>query len=88
MEYIYDNRFIIIDKNNSGYGDSMNNGIEFATGEYIEIVESDDFADFNMFENLYKYTNKGELDIVRSNYILFWDDGKKVINEFYFIKQF
>ena len=88
MEYIYDNRFIIIDKNNSGYGDSMNNGIEFATGEYIGIVESDDFADFNMFENLYKYTNKGEMDIIRSNYKLFWDDGKKKIQEFYFIKQF
>ena len=88
MEYIYDNRFIIIDKNNSGYGDSMNNGIEFTTGEYIGIVESDDFADFNMFENLYKYTSNGELDIVRSNFKLFWDVGKKKIDEFYFIKPY
>ena len=27
-EYIYDNRIIIINKNNSGYGDSMNQGLK------------------------------------------------------------
>ena len=53
-EYIYDNRIIIINKNNSSYGDSMNQGLNIASGEYIEIVESDDFIDINMFENLYK----------------------------------
>jgi len=88
MEYIYDNRFIIIDKNNSGYGDSMNQGIFISCAEYIGIVESDDFADFNMFEILYQYTKNGEIDIVRSNYKLFWDFGKKKIIEFYFIKPF
>ena len=32
----------------------MNQGLNIASGEYIEIVESDDFIDINMFENLYK----------------------------------
>jgi glycosyltransferase involved in cell wall biosynthesis len=53
MEYINDNRFIIINKNNSGYGDSMNQGLNFANGEYIGIVESDDFVDIEMFNSLY-----------------------------------
>ena len=54
MEYINDNRFIIINKNNSGYGDSMNQGLNFANGEYIGIVESDDFVDIEMFKSLYR----------------------------------
>ena len=85
---MHDNRFIIINKKNSGYGDSMNKGIEFVTGEYIGIIESDDFADFNMFEILYKNIKNGEIDIVRSNYKLFWEGEKKKIVDFYFMKPF
>ena len=36
MNYMFDNRFIFIDKNNSGYGDSMNNGIEFVSANIQE----------------------------------------------------
>lgn len=62
-----DSRFKIITKPNSGYGDSMNVGLEAATGEYIGIVESDDFAEPNMFEKLYKAAKNNNLDIVKSN---------------------
>ena len=47
-----DKRIVIIDKSNSGYGDSMNQGLKKANGEYIGIVESDDFVEPNMFETL------------------------------------
>lgn len=63
-----DQRIVVIDKPNSGYGDSMNRGIEIAHGEYVGIVESDDFAVIDMFEKLYKAAKKDNLDIVRSNY--------------------
>ena len=63
-----DQRIVVIDKPNSGYGDSMNKGIDIARGEYIGIVESDDFAVIDMFEKLYKTAKKDDLDIVRSNY--------------------
>lgn len=63
-----DERIVVIDKPNSGYGDSMNKGLELARGEYIGIVESDDFASLNMFETLYKEAVKNDLDVVRSNY--------------------
>lgn len=42
-----DPRVKMIDKANSGYGDSMNRGLEMACGEYVGILESDDF----MFED-------------------------------------
>lgn len=63
-----DPRIVVIDKPNSGYGDSMNKGIELARGEYIGIVESDDFVTIDTFDKLYKTANRNELDIVRSNY--------------------
>lgn len=40
-----DNRFHIIDKPNSGYGATMNLGLTLAKGDYIGIVESDDFVE-------------------------------------------
>lgn len=63
-----DERIVVIDKPNSGYGDSMNKGLKLARGEYIGIVESDDFASLNMFETLYNEAVQNDLDVVRSNY--------------------
>ena len=53
-EYSKNNpNIIVINKKNSGYGDSMNCGLRKAVGEYIGIVESDDFIDPDAFEKLY-----------------------------------
>ena len=63
-----DARIKIIDKNNAGYGHTMNIGIQEAQGEYIGILESDDFADANMFEVLYDVAAALEADFAKSNY--------------------
>lgn len=63
-----DNRIKIINKENSGYGASMNQGLELATGEYIGIVESDDFVKNTMFEELYKIASKNDLDLIKSDF--------------------
>lgn len=68
-EYVLkDKRIKIIDKENSGYGASMNMGLDIATGDYIGIVESDDFADAKMFENLYNIAKSNNLDTVKSDF--------------------
>ena len=48
-----DKRFRIIDKPNSGYGHSMNKGIDAARGQYLGILEPDDFVPSSMFRALY-----------------------------------
>lgn len=63
-----DSRIRIIDKPNSGYGDSMNRGLEEAAGEYIGIVESDDWADADMFETLYRLAREHDCDMAKSNF--------------------
>ena len=56
-----DSRVKIINKANSGYGASMNKGLEAASGEYIGIVESDDFIKTTMFEDLYNIAEKKDI---------------------------
>ncbi len=71
-----DSRIIVINKANSGYGNTMNMGINAARGEYIGIIESDDFADKNMFEELYKLAQEYNADIAKSNWYLYWSKNK------------
>ena len=87
MQYKNEKRLIILNKTNSGYGDSMNKGIEYASGQYIGIVEPDDFADIHMFENLYKYTKNNSIDIVRSNYYFYWRRKKIKGNKFRVVRK-
>ena len=63
-----DQRIRIINKTNSGYGDSMNRALALAQGEYVGIVESDDFIDECMFEALYAVAVREDAEIVRSCY--------------------
>lgn len=67
-----DNRFRVISKPNAGYGHTLNRGIEAARGEYLGVVESDDFCAPEMFEALYAKASSDGLDIVRSSYYLYW----------------
>ncbi len=70
-----DSRIKIIDKKNSGYGDSLNQGFSKITGEFVAIVEPDDYIDKNMFKFLYDKAKKFNLDVVKSDFIEF--SGKK-----------
>lgn len=70
-----DARIKVIHKPNSGYGHSMNVGIDNATGEYIGIVESDDYIDQNMYYDLYHYAKERDADIVKADYHTFFGEG-------------
>lgn len=64
-----DDRIEVVHKPNSGYGDSMNKGLGLARGEYVGIVESDDFASPEMFEELYNLAKQHDADVVKSNFL-------------------
>lgn len=66
-----DKRIIPVTKKNAGYGNSMNIGMDKARGEYIGIVESDDYVEHNMFEVLYNTAKKYDVDVVKSDYLIF-----------------
>ncbi len=76
-----DARIKIIDKPNSGYGHSMNTGIDSATGEYLGIVEPDDYIELNMYETLYNKAKEFDLDFIKGNYYRY-SDTPNITNEF------
>ena len=75
-----DTRFRVINQPNGGYGKAINVGIRAARGEYIGFLESDDFAESNMFEVLYQAAIEKRADIVKSNYFIY-RDGVSVFHE-------
>lgn len=46
---VEDERVIVIDKDNEGYGASCNKGLDIAQGEWISIVEPDDWIESEMY---------------------------------------
>lgn len=66
---LHDSRVTVVNKPNTGYGNSMNVGLDEAGGDYIGIVESDDFVAANMFECLYTAAYKNSAEVVKSNFI-------------------
>lgn len=67
-----DNRFKVIHiEKNSGYGPAMNVGLKAAQGEYIGIVESDDWIEPDMYEKLYNQAKLHDADIVKCDFYLY-----------------
>lgn len=68
-----DNRVKTIHEKNGGYGASVNKGLDIARGEYISIIESDDFIEPTMYEEMYEYAKKLDADVVKTPYYEYWD---------------
>jgi glycosyltransferase involved in cell wall biosynthesis len=71
-----DSRIRVIRHVNQGYGPTMNIGLEQAMGDYIGIVESDDWVEAGMFETLHDLAVRYDLEEVKSNYEVFGWEGK------------
>lgn len=72
-----DGRFVFVNKPNAGYGQAVNVGIELATGQYLGIVEPDDFVAPDMYAVLYKIAVDNDVDIVKSGLYHYWGTGEK-----------
>ena len=67
-----DHRIKVIDKPNSGYGCSMNMGLHVAAGDYIGILESDDFFDPDALETLCDAALKSGADVEKADFYFYW----------------
>lgn len=73
-----DSRIQLIHSEKKSYGYQMNIGMDIAKGEYIGIVETDDYIEPVMYERLYAKAKEHNLDIIKSNYRFFFEgNGKK-----------
>lgn len=69
-----DTRIVVITGVNGGYGKAVNKGLDCAAGEYIGIVEPDDYVALDMFERLYDIAFTQELDFVKADFYRFATD--------------
>ena len=59
-----DDRIILINKENGGVSSARNLGLEYASGEYIGFVDSDDWIDLEMYSDFYKKAKENYCDII------------------------
>ena len=69
-----DSRIQVLTSNKKSYGHQVNLGISKAKGDYISIIETDDFIENNMLERLYAFSKEGAIDIIKSS-IYHYDDS-------------
>ncbi len=71
----YPNKIMYLKKENGGLSDARNYALSYATGEYIAFLDSDDYVEQDMYEQMYQATNNGRKKIVECDF--FWEYSKK-----------
>jgi len=74
-----DPRIRLVESDKKSYGYQVNMGIRKARGQYIGIVEPDDYIDKTMYQNLYSHTGNDFPDFIKGGYTEFAGlKGRKV----------
>ncbi len=66
-----DRRVRVLVAERKSYGLQMNMGLDAARGEYVGIVETDDWVPADMFSDLYKLAKADDLDFVKADFYRF-----------------
>lgn len=70
-----DNRLQIIHSDKKSYGYQVNLGLELAKGDYIGIVETDDYISADMYKTLYETAIAHKLEYVKAGFSQFVEVG-------------
>jgi len=81
IEQGYPENVLIIDlPENRRQGGARNEGLRYATGEYISFVDADDWLELDLYEKVYAKAKKEEAEIVQFNHSIYKDKiGKKLV---------
>lgn len=77
-----DDRISVIHKRNEGVSIARNIGIKKSKGKYIGFIDSDDWIESNMYQNMYKYIKDYDVDIVFCDAVTVYDDKQSEIDSF------
>lgn len=76
----YPNTFVVVDKENGGYGSTINTSIKIAKGKYYKLVDGDDWVNTEDLYRFIEFLTKTDADMVLSRYCFVNDvDGSKRI---------
>lgn len=65
-----DKRVKVIHKDNEGVSIARNTALDFATGDYISLIDSDDYIDYDFYEKLLNSLTTNSADIALCKYTL------------------
>lgn len=71
-----DSRITVMSSEVKSYGYQVNLGFAAAKGEYVAIVETDDYIKNDMYEILYAIAKDNDLDYIKANFAQFKGSGK------------
>lgn len=70
-----DDRIIIINQENMGVSKARNKGLDYATGEFIGFVDSDDFLEEDMYDIMIKHLIEENADLCRIKAFIYNREG-------------
>ncbi len=71
-----DHRIKVVHKQNGGLSSARNAGIKISTGDFLGYIDSDDYAEPDMFEKLYVCAIENNVDFVMADYYRISNDSK------------
>ena len=74
----YPDKIVALEKENGGLSDARNFGLDFANGEYIAFLDSDDYVDKTLYEKMYKTAVEEKSDMVECDFYWTYPTQKKV----------
>lgn len=74
----YTNKIIYLEKENGGLSDARNFGMRYAEGEYIAFLDSDDYVENTMYEEMYNKALQENSDYVECDFLWEYPDKIKV----------
>lgn len=78
-----DDRIHLVHKDNEGLGLARNTGLKYVNGKYVTFIDSDDYVDMDLIENLYNAIKENNADACIGGYKRVNDSGKVVYKETY-----
>lgn len=69
-----DNRIHVIHQENRGISAARNAGLNFASGEFIAFIDSDDWIDKDMYERLFAVTERDAVEIIACGFKKIYED--------------
>lgn len=60
-----DKRITVIHQENQGAGAAKNTGLDLVKGDYLSIIDSDDYIELNMYEKMVSYMENYNVDVVQ-----------------------
>jgi glycosyltransferase involved in cell wall biosynthesis len=76
----YPKSIILLEKENGGYGSTVNLSLQKAIGKYFKTVEGDDWVNTEGLDKLIEYLKNTDVDVIVNNYEEYINYNKKYVN--------